>query len=348
MRIQGSVRDLFSHMKMLGLATIVSSYRFDKENNSFSPVAVWWESPDAMVLSSATRDISVDEAAECVRAYLDDLIEGEEVVQRMVSVGGKDHSPLSPRIAKSFSDQEWLSYRAVRQSIIDYSEREVPLFGSLVNALGFPAYWSETLDESKGKLNLDLGASLWEMAPRNQGSEFMKNKYFKHVRACEQLSVQDIGDRIRGEVLDSRNELRNASGLRAPAHLDVLLSFVALSGIELFPTRPITVGRVGSASTAATTQRVGGRKQTFFVLPIVDRAVTLEKYSAICRNAAMYRVANETIRNSQSTALDVSIAPSRSWLLSHGVSHLAVFHRFVGGTPSCPEYYANEGDVVSV
>lgn len=348
MRMSGSAQDLFSHMKLLGLAAIVSSYRSQGGGGSLSPVTVWWESPDTMTLSTVSQDITVEEAAECVRTYLDDLIRDVEVIQRTVKVGGKGHSPLSPRIAKELNDGEWASYQSARQSIVDHSEREVPFFANLVNALGFPAYWSTTLDESKGKPNLDLGASLWEMAPRNQGSEFMKNKYLKHMHACERLSVSDIVDRINGDGLDHGGELRNASGLHSPAYIDLLLSFIALSGIELFPTRPITVGKAGSVSTAVTTQRVDGRKRSYFVLPITRRAVTLERYKSICRNSAIYRIADAAVCDPSFSKTEPLMGASATWLHSHDVSHLVVFHRFIGGTPSCPEYYANEGGIVSV
>ena len=96
MKMQGSARDLFSHMKLLGLAAIVSSYKENDSIGSFSPVTVWWEDPGTMVLSSVLHDVSVEEAALCVRAYLDDLIRSEQTIRRTVRVGGKEHSPLSP------------------------------------------------------------------------------------------------------------------------------------------------------------------------------------------------------------------------------------------------------------
>lgn len=157
MKMQGSACDLFSHMKLLGLAAIVSLYKENDSIGSFSPVTVWWEDPGTMVLSSVLHDVSVEEAALCVRAYLDDLIRSEQTIRRTVKVGGKEHSPLSPRIAKEFSNQEWVSYQSVRQDIVDQAESGVPLFADLINALGFPAYWSTTLDGAKGKSKLDLG-----------------------------------------------------------------------------------------------------------------------------------------------------------------------------------------------
>ncbi|MEE8722132.1 MAG: hypothetical protein SOI38_03940 [Eggerthellaceae bacterium] len=348
MKMSGSARDFFSHMKLLGLAAIVSSYPTEGGVDSLSPVTVWWESPDTMVLSSLTHDVSVEQAAACVRAYLDDLARDEKMIRQTVKVGGKDHSPLSPRIAKSLTDQEWTMYQGVRQEIIDHAEGNEPLFARLVNALGFPAYWSTSLEGAKGKLNLDSGASQWEMAPRNSGSEFMKNKYLEHVRACEQLSVDDIAARIRGDEADDCGKDRNASGLHAPAYLDVLMSLVALSGIALFPTAMATTGQVGSVSTAVTTQRANGRKQTHFVLPIVNRAVTIERYQAICRNASVYRIANAAFQSSQVDVTDSLAEASASWLHAHDVDHVVAFQRFVGGSDSCPEYYALEGEIYPV
>lgn len=348
MKMNGSVRDLFSHMKLLGLAAIVSSYPTEGEVGPLSPVTVWWESPDTMVLSSLAHDVSIEQAASCVRAYLDGLAHDEKMICRTVKVGGKDHSPLSPRIAKSLTNQEWAMYQGVRHEIIDHEQHNDPLFARLVNALGFPAYWSMTLDGAKGKLNLDSGASQWEMAPRNSGSEFMKNKYLEHMRACAQLSVDDIAERIRGDKTDDCGKDRNASGLHAPAYLDVLMSLVALSGIALFPTAMATTGQVGSVSTAVATQWVNGRKQTNFILPIVNRAVTVERYQAICRNASVYRIGNAALQGSRMGVADALAQTAASWLHAHDVDHVVTFQRFVGGSSSCPEYYALEGEIYPV
>lgn len=344
MRMNGSVKDLLSHMELLGLASITSVF-----SDYASRVILGWKSPDTMVLNAAARELTVDEVSACVRVYLDDLLDEQELISQMIDVGGKEHSPLSPRVAKGLNSKEWASYQSTRDEILDRAGVENPLFVSLVTALGFPAYWSKCLRSQKGRESLDMGASLWEMAPRNSGSEFMKNKYLEHLRFCERFTVEDIAAHIRGEKVEDNGKDRNSSGLHAPAfHLDVLMSFIALTGISLFPVRPVTSGSVGSVSAGTMTTRVDRRRYNCFVLPVTKQPVTLGRYTSICRNPSMYEVANSAVRGQNDFGWHAAIGAPASWLGSHAVSHIVTFHRFAGGTPSCPEYYAQEGTVIPI
>ena len=355
MRMHGSVRELLSHMEMVGLASIVSAMQERSSGPGRRPVVLGWEAPDTMSVSFAgEEELTVDTAASCVREYLDLLASQDDVIRRCVTVAGNPHSPLSPRIAKSMTAEEWSSYQDARDGIIDEVEGENPLFTSLVGALGFPAYWSTGLTGQKGKLDLDLGASSWEMATRNSGNEFMKTKYLDLLlTACSKLSIQEIAERIRGEVTDDLGKDRNSCGLHAPASLDALMSWVAITGISAFPTRPVTAGSVGSISTAVLKTRVDGRKRTYFVLPVTERPVTLTRYESLCRCAGLYRAADRSLeRSAQSrshdTALDASPEQSELWLRAHGVRYIATFQRFIGGSASCPEYYALAGSLARV
>jgi hypothetical protein len=348
MRMHGSARDLLSHMELLGLASIISSVRLHEGSHDGMPVTIGWESPDTMVIDAIGDQITIDGAAEDVRTYLDLLHDERDAISRDVSVGGKAHSPLSPRIAKDMTQTEWQSYQYARNDIIDQVEPENPLFASLIAALGFPAYWSGGLSGQKGKLDLDQGASKWEMAARNSGSEFMKNKYRELVRKCDSFSAEEIASHIRGDVIDDMGNDRNSCGLHAPASIDALMALIALNGISLFSTRPVTSGSVGSISTGVLITRANGRKSTFFVLPVANGLTTLAKYVSVCRYSGLYEVANHLVQGRGRLQEEVSLGKQLAWLKAHRVDHIAIFNRYVGGSPSCPEYYALEGALSSV
>ena len=346
--MHGSVTELFSHMKLIGLALIASEYLYNKETAEDDRVLIGWESPDTAVLSTSLKDLPVETVAVCVREYVDNLVESLDTISQTISVAKKEHSPLSPRIAKELTPPEWSLYQSKRTDIVDLIRDDNPIFSMLVNSLGFPAYWSSTLEGQKGKTDLDLGASRWEMAPRNSGSEFIKNKYLALIRACSDASVDEIAGRICGDRFDDQGGERNACGLHAPAHLDVLMSLIALTGIAVFPTMPVTTGKTGSISAGALTVRVNGRKKTYFVLPVTGYPVTLDKYAAICRNAELYQNASQAVGAGSMFLNEVAAGSSGVWLASHGGKHVVTAPRVVAGSPSCPEYYALEGTVTQV
>lgn len=343
-------------MELLGLASIMAEMGAHAERRAghamaTSPILLGWESPDTMVLRTVGGDVSVEDVAASVHEYLGLLAGEADVISRSVPVGGKSHSPLSPRVAPVMTREELESYQDVRTDILDEVGGENRLFERLVSSLGFPAYWTERNDGSKGTPDLYQGASRWEMAPRNQGSEFMRQKYLENMRACAGLSEDDIAARIRGEKAESLGKERNACGLHAPAHLDVLMTWIALNGISQLPTRPVTDGAVGSISTGAIVAKVGGRRRVFFVLPVTSNPVTLERYAAICRSSAICRLASHALSVAPRMghiSSDPELEHARSWLRAHGVGRVAVFERHVGGTSSCPEYYALDGSLVAV
>ena len=95
---------------------------------------------------------------------------------------------------------------------------------SLVGCLGSPSYWTR-LTGTKEEQKVDQGASRWEMAPRNSGSEFFKSKYEKLLGYIGSLEVQEIIDRILRKYLKNNGENENACGFRPTAPADSLLSW---------------------------------------------------------------------------------------------------------------------------
>ena len=354
MRINVSSKSLFSHMEMLGLASIL-----EQDEMIVAPICVHWESPHVAIISSVGKDITLEEAAEAVRRYVINLLDYKSDIAREIIIGSTDkkegisHSPLSPRISHSFSAIEWADYFRVRREVLDKTGGALPLFSNLVCSLGFPCYWSSlsALRSNQGKV--DLCSSAWEMAPRNSGSEFMKNKFLKQLELIRLLEPDDIAKRLCGAEFDSAGEDRNACGLHAPGMEDVLVSWIALHGISCCDVRPVTSGSCRSLTSGVLRIRRRGFNKVFFVLPVPMVAVTLSRYIAAIRYEGLYRVAASQIdgirwQNGYSTNQVQAPGHHREidWLVKHGMGAIAYFERKRAGSDSCPEYYALEGEML--
>lgn len=342
MNLKVSANNLFSHMLVLGIGSIL-----DEDQKINAPVSLYWNSPEEAVILANGEDIEVGAVSEVVGRFLDLVEENEPCLDAFVEVSDKPHSPLSPRIAKSLTNQEWSNYFSSRRAILDLSDESLPLFSELVCSLGFPCYWSDSSTVRSLQGNLDIGASTWEMAPRNSGSEFMKSKYFKMFRTVSRLDGSAIASRLEGKEFDSVNELRNACGFHSPGAEDVLLSWIALHGIASFDVRPVTRGACSSLVSGVVQD--GVTKALYFALPVPFEPITLQRYRAICRFSGMYRIAWGIVSGrSDADARFGTNAPSSSdaeWLQAHNVTALALFRRKKAGTANCPEYYAMEGSV---
>lgn len=344
MRLKGSVNDLLAHMEMLGLARIL-----EWDNQTDGTITVYWPDPRTMEIGLLGRELSLGQVAAAVRRYLQKVNAEMDDLEKSVIIGGKEHSPFSPRVAKELSREEWKQYFDCRSNAVDALEKRNPLFVSLLGALGSASYWPAKNDSKKASPNLDLGASLWEMAPRNSGSEFMRNKYLKLFKLIADLSPEDISQRLSGEVVESRKETRNPCGFRCPGKSDLLMSWIAYQGISCFPTRAVTEGgsRNHDALSVGTMEvhLPNDQQSTYFVLPVPTRQITLSRYLACCRYQGLC-IQAEGLVSPSSTALDTpACATSAEWLKRHGIGHVAMFLRHKGGTKNCPEYWAEPGRV---
>lgn len=342
MRLELSANNLFSHMLALGLASML-----DEDSEIESPVLMRWGSPQEVEIIAGDGHLDERCAARAVRRFICAVAECESSLAATEVVSGASHSPASPRIAKKLTDDEWVRYFSARRNIVDEAESSVPLFAKLVCSLGFPCYWSELSTVKALKGNLDIGASVWEMAPRNSGSEFMKNKYFKMLRSIAGEEDDAIVARLVGAEANSDGESRNACGFHAPGSEDTLRAWIALHGMASFDVRPVTHRSCSAISSGVV--RDDTTRATYFVLPVPDSFASLQRYRAIARNASCHSLARFLLgskggggsRSTGSASMEFAV----QWLSNHGVAALALFPRKKGGTQNCPEYYAMEGSI---
>lgn len=349
MKLNLSVKDLFNHMLILGLAQIV-----EEEMPESSHVTVCWPDPQSAEINWLDgEDLSIEEAAEAVWNFKEKLLthikpsEDGVAIDRTIEIKSaknkSKHSPLSPRIAKKsdFTEAVWNSYFKTRNEILDSMDEVSPLFVKLVRALGFPSYWTEESAVKNYRDNLDISASLWEMAPRNSGSEFFNTKYFSRLASIEQLDSEAICKHIQGTDSDAHGDNRNASGFHCPSPTDSCQAWIAYHGMAMFPARPVTHG-----SCVSVTQGVLSRgREKRFVLPVPDVPITIDRYAAISRNDSLYTQVANPEPNQHG---NLTKARDSSWLVAHGITHIEEFARFRGGSDSCPEYFALEGRISAI
>jgi hypothetical protein len=347
MKLNLSVNDLFNHMLVLGLAQIV-----EEEMPEAGHVTICWPDPQTSEIGWLDGgDLSINEAAEAVWSFKEKVLShigpngGEAPIDRTIQIRGakgvRDCSPLSPRIANkpAFTEAVWSSYFGVRNEILDSMDEVSPLFVRLVRALGFPSYWSELSSIRSIQGNLDIGASSWEMAPRNSGSEFFTNKYIPLLKGImKSLDAGDIAKHVQGICSDARGTDRNASGLHRPSPTDSCRSWIAYHGLALFSVRPVTQGSCVSVSQGLLS--LGGN--TEFVLPIPTKPITIGSYAAASRFDGIYLLASGSSGGQDAAR---SRAQDVSWFAAHGIAYIIEFTRFKGGSASCPEYFALEGHV---
>jgi len=341
-KLPGTVDDLFSHMELLGLARIL-----EQSDTVKGPVLLGWESPETMTIDTADGNLDSTLLAVSVRQFIELTASQREILGQEIQISGKLHSPLSPRVAHAFTPEEWTEYFRCRQHIVDRIEPENPLMASLVGCLGSPSYWTR-LTGTKEEQKVDQGASRWEMAPRNSGSEFFRSKYEKLLGYIESLEVQEIIDRILRKYLKNNGENENACGLRPTAPADSLLSWICYQGISCFPTRPIASGRSGrdSASTGVLEPAKGQHERVAFVLPIFSRPITIDRYLCVCRYAGLYEITGAMRHGENHISPDLVL--KKRWLTDHQVEGIAWFARNVGGTKNCPKYWALPGNIIEL
>lgn len=359
MEMMLSARDLYSHMVVLGLAAIC-----DADEVLDGPVTICWEHPGMVVIGLRDAALEVEDAAAAVRRYLDVLIDVRPTISNTICLGtdkqGKMRlkSPLSPRIANvvdldarcgSDGMTNWEQYHGVRHRILDEISANVPVFRSLIGSLGMAAYWKSGYGNQRD-VRPDTGASLWEMAPRNQGSEFMTNKFIKMLDDVANLSPDAIVSRLAGRAVLNEKDLRNTGGFRSPSPTDTLLSFIALHGISSFAVRPVAEGRSGSITDGSLTIKDKVRTD-YFVVPVATAPVTLSRYRSVCRSEALGMLAEAWLgkqAEKEGSGFSASLSSRSHWLGEHSIGYVGVFERIKAGTANCPEYYAAPGTLVQV
>lgn len=225
-------RRVLDHLAFYGLADILASYGVPN-------VRLGWRGTEPVVSGDGLSAEIVDEA---VRGHAD--------TRSWIEESHAGRGTMSPRVTAPDDDDGWRTLQRARHAVLD-EEMAESRWADLrfLGALGEPGYW-----RFYNKLRRpDEGASLWDMQPRNAGSELVGSR-LRPLRAkivarrtgtvAAGLSGQALFDDLNGE--DPRGI--TATGLAMPGPVDGALVWCALWAVGQFPigyrlnSRAITTG----------------------------------------------------------------------------------------------------------
>lgn len=349
MEMKLEVNDLFSHMVLLGIAQIVSW-------NEDDAVTLCWKNPEMVEVDHVLSSLSIDEVAQAVWDFKELVKSERDIISKKVAVDSKENptyrSPLSPRIGP-LGHSNLCAYFDTRIRILDSVEQEDLLLSKMVGSLGLPAYWEhECL--GKKKPTLDEGASKWEMSNRRSGLEFFTNEYLDATSQIDEYSIEEIKRHLCGDTKTYGKD-SYVCGFHEPSKVDVLMAWIAYQGLSSFPTRPVSDSDTRASLSVSTIEsKLGGKSKIWFVLPVSERRITLEKYVSLCRSNALTEYARQDICSyelPQSGKQMVHCRLDANYLLKHGVKRAVVFERLeykVSKNEKYTSYWALPGKVISI
>ena len=321
----------FSHLMLIGLACVL-------EQQGVNGVRIYWtNSMDPRPVIEARCEWM--EACEHVREYAARMAAPSGWIWQDVTVAGKRKALFSPRLGNPDS-AEWVDLHSRRHTAAARLAAAYPvdwLSLRLIGALGAPAYWGP---ERTGKVEVDQGASRWEMKTRNAGEEFVGQRFSPLTSAVASRGCQEISDGLLGRVvLDERGkptapDSRLATGLRPPGPVDAVQAWCGLVGVSSFPV----LHHVHRLTSTAGYE--GAYSGGIFHIPVPGRSMSPPKVRAVISSDVPVR-----FLSSQAAADRAAAADS---LANWGVVAVAKFPMSVSSNPSAPERWASVGEIVPV
>ena len=259
-----------------------------------------------------------------------------------IVLDGKDRGLMSPRLTAIGDDPEgWRALQKRRHEVLDRLTQEgARLDLRYVAALGEPAYWRF---DRQGKPRQDDAASRFEMQPRNQGSEFVRNKLRKVAETIGTWSEEQVLAGLTGasvtDEIGGASSL-SATGLALPGPVDNALLWCALWGISQVPLNYYVHRRAGTACAL----------EDCFYAPLWQgnwrptrlRSILTSKPLA---DLARYRHAPSADDEEGTRDLVAQEAAPARWLARRGVVALFLFPVRVYGSKSAPERGAQRGEI---
>lgn len=344
--ISADTTDAFSHLLMVGLASILEDANPDR-------VCLFRWLDDLQAFEIKTNDdLDIDQISKVVSEHAkrwsqslpltsqDDYTVSNESDKP----SGAFHATMSPRLSNLGVPYGWEKLQRNREAAVDAMETfgDYRYFG----ALGQPSYWSG--EQTNHSLRSDFGASRWEMVTRNKGQEFIGGRLFplaQKVAARPIEKVRDglLGTTIEDEVGGNKAFSRAATGLHAPSKTDNARAWCALIGVSAFPTRVTTIGSEMSRDSSAAMFQIKGPIR-FAILPLFDQYWTTAKYRSVIRSEALAQFGIQQARFRG----DQVMSAASDWLEEKGVPACCLFNQFMSDNKSAPERWLEPGEIIPV
>lgn len=345
--IPANATDAFSHLFMVGLASILEDADSDRVC-----LFRWRDTLQAFELKT-DDGLDIERMSEIVSEHaqrwsqsLPLTSENDYTVTKESDIPGETfHATMSPRLSSLGVPCGWHKLQEDREAAIDAMQTagDYRYFG----ALGQPSYWS---GEQSGKLRSDFGASRWEMVTRNKGQEFIGGRLLPLSRCVAARSIENVrdgllGTKIEDEVGHNDSMSRAATGLHAPARTDNARAWCALVGVAAFPTRVTTIGNDRSRDSSAALFQLKGQIR-FAILPLFGQYWTTSKYRSIVRSEALAKFGIQYACTASEQSYFASA--SSDWLGEKGVLACCFFNQFMSDNKSAPERWLKPGIIVPV
>jgi CRISPR-associated protein Csb3 len=355
LHLKGDVRSALTHLAAYGLAAIV-------EDATGAPCHV-----RALRDGAAVRlplGVTELDAATTVRDHAARRLEGWPTRVRDGGTG-----VMSPRGHSPKDEREWRALQEDRNALLDAAYGPKPSWLDLfmMRALGEPAYWFERQD---GRLDLDRGASRWEMKTRNRGEDFVANRLSILCQAVANRSPEAvlagmIGEAPVDEAGKNAVDSRTPTGLAAPGPTDNALAWCALWGISVLPTTPNASprpGRSGSGKPSVSTgmltglPRLNDNCRAYVFLPLFAQPTRLARVRVVLTSGALARRAAvlalewvERVRSLDDRARELMRGLKRStdveWLERKGCDAVLLAYQHFSDNVNAPEPHVTIGTV---
>lgn len=335
---EASVEDLFQVFTVVGIASIL-------EDMAEETARFWWDEDSVAHVDCGGLDI--DGAAALVRQHASEH-GAESWLGERSDAGGSSRATLSPRVGRFKTSESLQQWQASRWNALDKITPEKILDWRLLGALGEPAYWYL----GKTPINPDYGASVWEMCTRNGGRNFVQHRLgpLGDVVAGAKRDITSVARGIAGqEIIDEHGknspQSRTPTGLRSPGPTDNAAAWCALWGLSTMPTRHIAPTRKTFTPRSHSAGTFWEAKQWWFTVPIPTRAITLSRFRAVTRSAAL----NDFGRQMQSQlgqpergmfAAGPTDSINGRWLSNHGIGGVTLAFKFFSDNANSPEPWA--------
>ncbi|RSX51590.1 hypothetical protein [Bifidobacterium callimiconis] len=359
LEINGRYDDAFSHLLLIGLASIL------EDADGQRTCMIWWKERGKAVIRPSD-DLSWEDCAGIVQAHArrwrdspwlnasDVYSEAKKTTKQAKNAVTAERATLSPRLGTPSSPDKWQLLERNRVQAID--GLQTVLDRRYIGALGEPSYWSG--DMAANGYTPDRGATRWEMVARNRGQEFITGRLRPLAEAVSARDVPQIEDGLRGqktvdETGKNKSDSRTPTGLRNPSVTDNAQAWCALFGVSAFPVMKSTTNKRGN--TAAFSQITG--QNPFAILPIWLAPWTLDRYRTVARSRALLTIGlDDAFSNfmlddagesrTRSDITTVTVRQGRQWLKDKGVEYCMVFPQYVSDNKSAPERWLMKGHPV--
>lgn len=330
--IDGEIDDLFSHMTLLGLASIV-------EDAGVPSVRVWWDAEERPVISGAF-DGGVGEVAEIVHAHVAAHVAPTSWLRDRFSFknGPKSItvSTTAPRTTAPVDPLDWQRLDDRRQGALDAMSSA--LDHRLVQGLGYRSWWYH-----RGKdMRADIGANIWEMRTRNKGTEFIADRLLPLGEVLAEWPVDEIRSGLLGETLNDshgKNKLdsRTPTGFSTPRPVDNARAWCALWALSMVPVVHLA-NPSGAYPAYLARDKVGVGSPHQLLMPVPDTPVSLARMRALLRSEQLIVAVDS---GAESSTLRRQAA--WTWLHQQGAAALVRFPVRYVGSASAPERQALSG-----